>query len=45
MIRQPGFIANGDVIRINSINKYINRYNMKFAEVNVQMVDYPDELF
>ncbi len=40
---QPGFIANGDVIRINSINKYINRYNMKFAEVNVQMVDYPDE--
>ena len=40
---QPGFIANGDVIRINSINKYINRYNMKFAKVNVQMVDYPDE--
>ena len=40
---QPGFIANGDVIRINSINKYINRYNMKFAEVKAQMVDYPDE--
>lgn len=40
---QPGFIANGDVIRINRINKYVDRYDMKFAEVNVQMVDYPDE--
>ena len=40
---QPGFIANGDVIRINRINKYIDRYDMKFAEVNVKMVDYPDE--
>ena len=40
---QPGFIANGDVIRINRINKYVDRYDMKFAEVNVQMVDYHDE--
>ncbi|MAV79882.1 MAG: ATP-dependent endonuclease [Flavobacteriaceae bacterium] len=40
---QPGFIANGDVIRINRINKYIDRYDMKFAEVNVKMVDYPHE--
>lgn len=40
---QPGFIANGDVIRINRINKYVDRYEMKFAEVSVQMVDYPDE--
>jgi len=40
---QPGFIANGDVIRINYINKYVDRYEMKFAEVNIQMVDYPDE--
>ena len=39
----PGFIANGDVIRINRINKYVDRYDMKFAEVNVQMVDYPKE--
>ena len=39
----PGFIANGDVIRINRINKYVDRYDMKFAEVSVQMVDYPDE--
>ena len=40
---QPSFIANGDVIRINRINKYVDRYDMKFAEVSVQMVDYPDE--
>ena len=40
---QPGFIANGDVIRINRINKYLDRYDMKFAEVNIQMVDYPEE--
>ena len=39
----PGFIANGDVIRINRIIKYVDRYDMKFAEVSVQMVDYPDE--
>ena len=40
---EPGFIANGDVIRINRINKYVDRYDMKFAEVSVQMVDYPSE--
>ncbi len=40
---QPGFIANGDVICINRIEKYVDRYDMRFAEVNVQMVDYPDE--
>ena len=40
---QPGFIANGDVIRISRINKYVERYDMKFAEVNVKMVDYPNE--
>ena len=40
---KPGFIANGDVIRINRINKYLDRFDMKFAEVNIQMVDYPNE--
>lgn len=40
---QPGFIANGDVICIKRINKYVDRYDMKFAEVHVQMVDYPEE--
>jgi len=40
---QPGFIANGDVICIQRINKYVDRYDMKFAEVHVQMVDYPEE--
>ena len=40
---RPGFIANGDVIRINRVKKYVDRYDMRFAEVNVQMVDYPEE--
>ena len=40
---QPGFIANGDVVKINQISKYVDRYDMKFAEVSVQMVDYPKE--
>ncbi len=40
---QPGFIANGDVIRINRIIKYLDCYDMKFAKVNIKMVDYPDE--
>ena len=30
---QPGFIANGDVVKINQISKYVDRYDMKFAEV------------
>ena len=40
---QPGFIANGDVIKIIRIKKYVDRYDMKFAEVSIQMVDYPSE--
>ena len=40
---KPGFIANGDVICINKIIKYVDRYDMRFAEANVQMVDYPEE--
>jgi exodeoxyribonuclease-5 len=40
---QPGFIANGDILQILRINKFVERYDMKFAEVHVQMVDYPDE--
>lgn len=40
---EPGFIANGDILQILRINKFVERYDMKFAEVHVQMVDYPDE--
>ncbi len=38
-----GFIANGDVIEILEIFKFIDLYGFRFAEVRVRMVDYPDE--
>lgn len=40
---KPGFIANGDVIEILSIQSRKQLYGFSFAEVSVRMVDYPDE--
>tara|TARA_A100001011_G_C14322291_1_gene851389 strand:+ start:75 stop:1505 length:1431 start_codon:yes stop_codon:yes gene_type:complete len=40
---QPGFIANGDVVEIQSIGSRKNIYGFSFAEVSVYLVDYPDE--
>lgn len=39
----PGFIANGDVVKILSIHSRKDLYGFSFAEVTVQLVDYPDE--
>ena len=39
----PGFIANGDVIKISSIHSRKVLYGFSFAEVSVKLVDYPDE--
>ena len=39
----PGFIANGDVVKILSIHSRKELYGFSFAEVTVQLVDYPDE--
>ncbi len=38
------FIANGDIARIDKIIKYYNRYNMRFADVVITLVDYDIEL-
>lgn len=38
-----GFIANGDIIEIQSIQRYHELYGFRFAEVTVRMVDYSDE--
>lgn len=38
-----GFIANGDIIEILEIYALKELYGFKFAEVNVQLVDYPDQ--
>lgn len=39
----PGFIANGDLVKILRILSHHELYNFKFAKVEVQLVDYPDE--
>ncbi|SHI50517.1 exodeoxyribonuclease-5 [Mesonia phycicola] len=38
---EAGFIANGDIIEILEIFEIIDLYGFRFAEVKVQMVDYP----
>lgn len=39
----PGFIANGDLIKILRILNHKKIYGFSFAKVEVAMVDYPDE--
>ena len=38
---EAGFIANGDIIKILEINRIVDLYDFRFAEVTVQMIDYP----
>jgi len=38
-----GFIANGDICEILQIFKYKDLYGFRFAEVNLRMIDYPDQ--
>ena len=38
---EAGFIANGDIIKILEISRIVDLYDFRFAEVNVQMIDYP----
>lgn len=40
---EAGFIANGDIIEILQIYSFKELYGFKFAEVKVQMVDYPHQ--
>ena len=40
---KPGFIANGDVIEVLSIHSRKELYGFSFAEVTVQLIDYPEE--
>lgn len=39
----PGFIANGDLIKVLRIISHHDLYDYKFATVEVQLVDYPEE--
>jgi len=38
---EAGFIANGDIIQVLEIFSITSLYGFRFAEVKVQMVDYP----
>jgi exodeoxyribonuclease-5 len=40
---EAGFIANGDIIEVLEIFSIKELYTFKFAEVKVQMVDYPNQ--
>lgn len=40
---QAGFIANGDIIEVLQLKKYQSLYNFEFADVTVQMLDYPND--
>ncbi len=38
---EAGFIANGDIVKVLEIFGFKELYGFRFAEVQVQMVDYP----
>ncbi len=40
---QAGFIANGDIVEVVQLKRYSDLYGFEFAEVEVQLIDYPDE--
>lgn len=40
---KAGFIANGDIIEVQSLRKTEELYGFRFAEATVRMVDYPEE--
>jgi exodeoxyribonuclease-5 len=39
------FIANGDIVKVQRICKYIERYDFRFAEVELSLPDYNDREF
>lgn len=40
---EAGFIANGDIIKVLEIYSIKELYGFRFAIVNIEMVDYPDQ--
>ena len=41
---KAGFIANGDIVEIQKITSYEEMYGFRFANIQVRMIDYPNEL-
>lgn len=40
---KAGFIANGDIVEIQKISGYEEIYGFRFANIQLRMVDYPNE--
>ncbi len=38
-----GFIANGDIAKIRKVKRIEEQYGFRFAEVVIELLDYPDE--
>lgn len=42
---KAGFLANGDFVRINKVRNLEDIHDMRFADLELQLLDYPDEPF
>jgi exodeoxyribonuclease-5 len=42
-IEKIGFIANGDIAEVRKVIRHHNLYGFRFADVELQLQDYPDE--
>ncbi len=40
---KAGFIANGDIVEVQSLRRTEELYGFRFVEATIRMVDYPDE--
>ncbi|GFR90933.1 ATP-dependent exodeoxyribonuclease [Elysia marginata] len=40
---ESGFIANGDIVRVEAIKSFKNLYGFRFAEVTIKLLDYPNQ--
>lgn len=40
---QAGFMANGDIIEVLRIKKTEEMYNLRFADLSIRMLDFPEE--
>ena len=40
---KAGFLANGDFAEVLKIVRYEELYNLRFADLEIQLTDYPDE--
>lgn len=42
---KAGFLANGDFVRVNKVRNFQDIHDMRFADLELQLLDYPDEPF